>query len=197
VEEEERLVPLNPVRWKYLSAMFLVLSLAFLSSTFILPTLKVPQTVTYNGPVVPYYTGDTSLSGYYIPPVAAGSKVVISFYNFIPGSIDIAIFPTQLGDLSPSGPTIYAGNLLLNASYKFTSTTSQPYGMYVGSHNNTLYILKITATFSPYFWVTTYSSLGVIASFASGVLFYYYNFTARRWRLEQQAIREATGQGTN
>ncbi|HZW84366.1 MAG TPA: hypothetical protein VFE91_00485, partial [Nitrososphaerales archaeon] len=159
--------------------------------TIVLPSWKFQQTTSYSGPIVPYIGGNTSLSGYYIPPVAAHSKVSISFYNFIPGSIDISIFPTQLGNIAPAGEPVYYGTLLTNATYTFNSADSVPYGLYVISYNHTAYTLKIAATSSPYFWLTTYTSVGVMATFASGVLLYYYSFTSRRWKAEEEAIREA------
>ena len=185
---------MNPVRWKYLAAAFLASSLIFLASTYYLPTLKVNQNLSYPGPVVPYYGGDTSLSGYYVPPVAAGTTVTFSFYNFLPGTVEISIFPTQTNDISPVGPVVYDGTLLTGGSYAFRSNSSQAYGLYVISHNNTSYLLVINATFSPYFWLNAYTSIGVMACIASFILLYYYNFTSRRWRLEQRAIQEARGE---
>jgi hypothetical protein len=187
---------LNPVRWKYLSTIFLIASVAFLALTLALPEVKSQELTSYQGPAVSYGPGNsaldnTSLSGYYIPPVSPGSTITVSFYDFIPKTIDISIFPTNPGDLSPSGSPIYFGNLVTNATYRFTAA-SGPYGMYVISRNRTSYTLKIGAYYSRYFWIAQYDFIGVIATVSSAILLYYYTFTSKRWVVEQQAIREAT-----
>lgn len=189
---------MNPVRWKYLSGVFLLLSAAFLASTFILPGFKENQVVTYHGPAVPYSPGNTvlqntSLSGYYIPPVDQGSIIRVSFYDFKPNSVEISLFATRVGEIAPveSQQPLYVGTLVANSSYTFRAAASQPYGIYVISHNRTTFVMVVNAVYSPFFWLPTYESAAVILTVASVVLLYYYNFTARRWRLEQKAIEEA------
>ncbi|MDA4127809.1 MAG: hypothetical protein OK452_11510, partial [Thaumarchaeota archaeon] len=76
---------MNPVRWKYLATVFLFISLIFLAATLTLPLVKSPQEVRYLGPAVPYFGGNTTVSGYYIPTVDQGSTVKIAVSNFVPG----------------------------------------------------------------------------------------------------------------
>ncbi len=185
---------MNPVRWRTLSGALFVLSLVFLAATVFLPTQKYDQLASYRGPAVSYYGGDTAVSGYYIPPVQPNSKITVSLYDFIPGSVDISIFITQMGSIAPvAGITpLYLGTPTTNQTIIFPSQDSQPIGMYVISHNRTSFILRIHAIYSPFFWLSTYTSAGVILTLGTGVLLYYYTFTARRWKLEQKAIEEAT-----
>jgi hypothetical protein len=183
---------LNPVRWRYLSAGFLCISLLFLAATLILPQQRYQQKVTYEGPELPYTTGDTVISGYYIPTVEAGSTIRVSFSNFIPGALEISIFPTQAGNIAPSSADIiFIQKLLANQSVSFKAVAAQPYGMYVVSHNRTSYVLRVDAVYSPYDWLGEYAFAGVSASLASAILLYYYNFTAKRWRKERDALRDA------
>lgn len=182
---------MNPVRWKYLSAALFVMSIVFFASIIALPQVKTPQHAVYRGPAVPYGTGDTALSGYYIPTVDAGSKVTISIDEFVPGDVDITVFPTQPGAIAPTSGPVYIKTPLFNLSATFKENVTQPYGIYVISRNGTKFTLGVEATYSPFYWLPAYSSIGVILVLATGVLLYYYTFTSKRWKLEQQAIHEA------
>jgi len=185
---------LNPVRWKYLSAVLFALSVLFLASVAVLPNVKSAQDAVYRGPAGSYAGGDTAVSGYYIPTVDVGSKVSVSIENFVPGTIDISIFPSQAGAIAPvpGSVPVYVKSPLFNQTATFRANSTQPYGVYVISRNNTRFTLVVMATYSPYYWLTAYNSVGVFLSFATAILFYYYGFTARRWRLEQRELREAT-----
>jgi hypothetical protein len=182
---------LNPVRWKYLAALFLCISLAFLAATLVLPLVKAPQAAIYQGPAVSYFGGDTAVSGYYIPPVDQGSLVKVAVSNFLPGQVELSVFPTKENTISPTGGSIFFQTLPSNITVSFTSKETQPYGIYVISYNGTTFILRVTGVFSSYFWLASYTFAGVAGTLASGILLYYYTFTSRRWKMEQQAIREA------
>ncbi len=182
---------MNPVRWKYLSAVLFALSLLFMASIIVLPQVKAPQHVVYNGPSVSYAGGDTAVSGYYIPPVDVGTKVTVSLDNFRAGAVDISIFPSQTGAISPTGVPVYIKTPIINTTEYFTADETQAYGIYVISRNTTRFTLIVEANYSAFFWLSTYSSVGVILTFATAILLYYYNFTAKRWKREQQAVREA------
>jgi hypothetical protein len=184
---------LNPVRWKYLAAIFLCISLTFLAATLVLPLVKSPQETVYQGPAVSYFGGDTAVSGYYIPPVAQGSMVKIAVSNFLPGHVELSVFPTKENSISPTGGSIFFQTLPSNITVSFTSKESQPYGIYVISYNGTTFLIRVTGVFSSYFWLASYAFFGVVGSLASGVLLYYYTFNSRRWKIEQQAIRDAKG----
>ena len=184
---------MNPVRWKYLSAVFLVLSVLFLGLVSALPQMKSPQHVTYHGPAYGSPNGAGTISGYYIPPVDDGSKVSISIDSFVPGDVDILVFPSKVGEISPSAPAFYVKTPQINTTEFFFANGSQPYGIYVYSRNDSKFTVLVDATYSPYYWMSGYSALGVMAVLGSAVLLYYYNFTARRWRYEQAAIKEAKG----
>lgn len=182
---------MNPVRWKRVSAVLFALSLIFMASVLILPLYKSPQQAVYKGPAVLYSGASTTISGYYIPTVDAGSKVVVSIDDFIPGAVDISVFPSQPGAIAPTGGPVYIKTPLINTTGYFTSDATQAYGIYVVSRNSTKFTLIIDATYSQFYWLSTYASVGVFLSFATAILLYYYTFTSRRWRAEQQAIREA------
>lgn len=182
---------MNPVRWKYLSAVLFALSLIFLASIIVLPQVKAPQHVVYNGPSVSYAGGDTAVSGYYIPTVDAGTRVKVSINDFRAGAVDISIFPSQTGAIAPAGVPVYIKTPIINTTEYFTADATQAYGIYVISRNTSRFTLVVEATYSQFFWLSTYASVGVMLTFATAILLYYYNFTAKRWRLEQQAIREA------
>ncbi|MDA4127742.1 MAG: hypothetical protein OK452_11175 [Thaumarchaeota archaeon] len=182
---------MNPVRWKYLAAVFFCLSLTFLAATLVLPLVKSQQEVFYQGPAVSYFGGDTAVSGYYIPTVDQGSMVKIAVSNFVPGGIELSVFPTKEGEISPTGGSVFFQTLPSNITVSFTSKSAQAYGIYVISYNGTTYVMRVSAVFSSYFWLTAYTFVGTAASLSSGILLYYYSFSSRRWKLEQQAIREA------
>ena len=185
---------MNPVRWKYLAAIFLAVSVVFLTSDIVLPQWKSPQKAVYYGPLSGYAPDGSTISGYYIPTVDNGSTVRISIYNFIPGSLDISVFPSENGGIAPSGTPVYTKTPSINSSFYFRAGATQPYGMYIISRNFTKFTLIVEATYSPYFWVSNYTSLAIIAVLGSFVLLYYYTFTSKRWILEQKAIREARGE---
>jgi hypothetical protein len=186
---------MNPVRWKYLSAVFLVLSLTLLVSVIVLPGVKSPQHVVYRGPAGSFEGGQTAISGYYIPTVDGGSTVTVSIQGFVPGNVDISIFPSETGGISPIGGPVYIKTPLINSTVTFRAESTQAYGIYVISRNGTNFTVVVEATYSPYYRLFTYASVGVILTFASAILLYYYNFTSKRWKLEQQAIHEARGEG--
>lgn len=182
---------MNPVRWKYLAVVFLILSLVFLAATLALPLSKTQQEVTYQGPEVSYFGGNSTVSGYYVPTVDQGSTVKIALSNFIPGDVEISVFPTKEGTIAPSGGPIFLQTLHSNFTVSFKAQATQPYGVYVISYNRTTYLMRVFAVFSPYFWLGSYAFAGVVGSLSSGILLYYYIFMSRRWRLEQQAIKDA------
>ena len=189
---------MNPVRWQYASAVMFVLSLIFMSCVLVLPLYKSPQQAVYRGPAVAYSGGNTTISGYYIPTVDAGSKVSVSIDDFIPGAVDITVFPSQPGAIAPTGGPVYIKTPLINTTGSFTSDATRAYGVYVVSRNSTKFVLIVAATYSQFYWLSTYASVGVFLTFATAILLYYYTFTSRRWKLEQQAIRQAregTAQG--
>ncbi len=185
---------MNPVRWKHLSLFFLIVSAGFLVSTYTLPLVRSPQDVTYHGPSVPYLNGTSTISGYYIPTVDKGSQVNITFTNFTPRNLQISVFATQPGDIAPVPGVlpVFFQTLVNNFTLSFKAQDTQPYGVYVASYNSTTFDMRVRAEYSSYFWLATYSSLGVIVTLGSGILYYYYTFTAKRWKNEQQAIRDAT-----
>ena len=185
---------MNPVRWKYLSAVLFVISLTFLACVIVLPQYKSPQRAVYQGPATPYPKSGTTISGYYIPTVDQGAKVTVSIDNFLAGAIDVSIFPSQVGAIAPSGGPVFVKTPQINSTEFFISDSTQPYGIYVISRNSTKFTLIVEATYSAYYGLQTYASVAVALAIATGVLLYYYNFTAKRWRLEQQAIREARGE---
>ena len=185
---------MNPVRWEYTAAVMLAISLFLLGSVFILPVIKSPQHAVYYGPSNTFNGGGTSISGYYIPDVDAGSRVTVSIYDFIPGAVDISIFPSQEGGVTPAGGPIYVKTPTINTTEYFTSTTTQPYGIYVISRNESRFILIVDATYSPWYWLPSYNAVTLFLTFGSAVLLYYYTFTAKRWKNEQKAIREARGE---
>ena len=176
--------------------MFLVLSIMFMGAVLVLPELKSPQHATYHGPPYSSPGGAGTISGYYIPPVDAGSKVSISIDNFVPGNVDILVFPSKVGEISPSAPAFYVKTPQINTTEFFYANSSQPYGIYVYSRNDSRFTVLVNATYSPYYWLSGYSALGVISILGSAVLLYYYNFTARRWRYEQAEIGKARGEPT-
>jgi hypothetical protein len=188
---------LNPVRWKYLAAAFLLASVVFLVGTLTLPQVRSPQQVTYHGPSVSYFNSTTALSGYYIPTVEKGSQVNIKFSNFVPNEVEISVFPTQPGNIAPvqGAVPVFGQTLVTNFTLSFKALATQPYGVFVVSYDNTSYVMRVQAVYSPYYWLANYEVIGVIATLCSMVLLYYYNFTATRWTKEQREIRDATGVG--
>jgi len=184
---------MNPVRWKYTAAVMLILSVTLLGAVLVLPEVKSPQHTVYDGPSSSFNGGGTSISGYYIPTVDAGSRVTVSIYDFIPGAVDISIFPSVVGGVTPAGGPIYIKTPTINTTEYFTSATTQPYGIYVITRNSSRFILIVDATYSPWYWLVDYDSVAVFLTMGSAVLLYYYNFDAKRWKAEQKAIREAIG----
>ncbi len=187
---------MNPVRWKNLSLVLLIISVTFFVGTYALPLVRSPQDVTYHGPSVPYLNGSSTISGYYIPTVDKGSQVNVTFTNFIPRALQVSVFATQPGDIAPIPGVlpVFFQTLVNNFTLSFRALGTQPYGVYVVSYNSTTFDMRVRANYSSYFWLSTYSSLGVIVTLGSGILYYYYTFTAKRWKNEQQAIRDATEQ---
>jgi len=188
---------MNPVRWRYLAAVFLAISVIFLASGLILPNWKSPQRTVYYGPAAHYAPDGTTISGYYIPAVDNGSMIKISAYNFIPNTLYISVFPSETGGIAPTGTPVYSKAPTINSTVTIAALATQPYGIYIISHNFTKYTLIVEATYSPYFWVSNYTPIVIAAVLGSAALLYYYTFTSKRWVNEQKAIREARGEEDN
>lgn len=188
---------MNPVRWRSTALIFLAISVVFLVGTITIPEVRWPQTAVYQGPAVPYFGSNTALSGYYIPTVEKGTQVNVTFSNFVPKKVEISVFPTRPGDIAPVPGTIpvYANTLLSNSTISFRALETQPYGVYVISYDNTTFLMKVRAVYSPFYWLASYSVAGAICAFASAILLYYYTFNSRRWTKEQKALREAAASG--
>jgi len=182
---------MNPVRWKRLALVFLIVSSAVLCADIVLPVWKSPQRAVYVGPITRPASDGSTISGFYVPTVDNSTTITVSVDDFIPGAVDITIFPSQTGTVAPSGTPVYTKTPQFNLTFSFTTQATQAYGIFIYSRNFTKFTLIVQATYSPYFWVSNYTSIAIAAVFGSAVLLYYYSFNSRRWVLEQKAIREA------
>jgi hypothetical protein len=187
--------PLTPSGGKALSRFVTVVSVAFLFLTIILPYLKFPQSATFSGPTTPYILSNTTLSGYFIPPVDKGNPIKITISNYSKGSVSLTVFPTAPGNIGPAGPVILEGTPIgTTFTASIDSPGTQPYGVYVVSQNRTNFTLRVDASWSPFFVLNQYIVPGVFLVIATTAAYYYYLQAERRWTTEQKVLRDAGGQ---
>jgi hypothetical protein len=185
---------MTPSKWRLLSTTALGVSLAFLVLALTLPAVKLPQTVSHAGPSLPYLGSNTTLSGYFLPPVNRGDPIKISISNFTRDSIVVSMFPASPGNFAPLGPLLLQE---VATGRNFTSTSLSPYtqsyALFVVSYNRTSFYLQIQSTWSPFYILNTYVVPAVFLVLITGAAAYYYFFAEKRWKSEQQVIRDATG----
>ncbi len=184
---------MTPYAWRILTTVFLGLSFAVLALTLILPSVKLPQAVSYVGPTTPYQGASTDLSGYFLPPINRGDPIKIGISNFTQNSILVILIPASPGNLAPLGPRLLQE---IATGPNFTSTSISPetqsYGLYVVSYNGTSFDLMIESSWSPFYVLNTYTVPAVFLVLVSAAAAYYYTHAEKRWRVEQEAIKDAT-----
>lgn len=182
----------TPATWKKASLIVFYVSLAFLLLTFVLPYVKLPQTASFSGPTSPYIGSNTTLSGFFIPPVNRGDPITITISNYSKDSISITVFPTAAGNIAPTGLLLLEGiPISTNFTAVVESTRTQPYGIYVVSYNHTTFVLKVSGSWSPFYVLTTYVLLGILFVIASAAALYYYTQADKRWTTENRALQGA------
>jgi hypothetical protein len=170
----------------------LLLSSAALGATLVLPQVSFPQAVSYEGPAVPYGNSTYSISGYYIPTVNQGAFVRVDLSGYSPSSVILSLFPTAQSTLSPTGPPLLTFSLSPEPDQNATilSPSTQAYGIYVVSYNDTSFRLGVSSVWSPFYDYRIYSAPAVFFLIASGIAFYYFRLTAARRRWEEEAMEE-------
>ncbi len=172
----------------------LVITLA----TVLLPTVKTHQTAIAAGPASPYGSTDSTLSGYLIPPVDKGSKISIVVTGYTPRSISFSMFPTNGGDLSPSGAPILILNNFSGPIMKLTvvSPNTQAYGIYIVSSNRTQFVIAVDGYWSPYYDLRGYTIEGLFVALGGLLAYYYFKHFELRRSIEEKASQELRAEGT-
>ncbi|MDG7006944.1 MAG: hypothetical protein JRN06_01720 [Nitrososphaerota archaeon] len=172
------------------SLVALVVSALVVAATIVLPALSFPQTESLAGPQAPYDGSSYTISAYYIPTVPAGVPVEVQLSGYAPGTVILSLFPTTQNDIAPAGSPIitFQSPTKNNVSGSFTSPTTQPYGIYVVSYNNTGYRLRVNSEWSPYYVVRIYTYPAVFAVIVCTIFLYYFRQTAARRKAEREVM---------
>lgn len=176
-----------------MSSIALPLSAIFLAACLILTNVRLPQTMTIDGPAYSYGGYNTTLSAYITPPMSAGSLVTLTVASAPANTLDISMFPTQEGTIQRDGPIAIETNLVGSGfTSQFTSPALLPYAIWVVSYDQANFTIKVQGTWTPYYILNIYTVPAAFATFASLLSLYYFAFRASREKLEEQVIAEAT-----
>lgn len=174
-----------------------VAAFAFTAMCLVLPEVRTQQTELLEGPVSPYGGADYTFSGYVIPPVPAGSQIVIAIQGYLPNSLTFSLFPAAAGDLNPTGPALLVLSNFTGAPARVsvTAPAAESYAIFIASTNRTAFAIGIRATWSLFYVLRVYVNEGVFASIAGALAFYYFRNLEKRKEVEEEATRDAVSQG--
>jgi len=163
-------------------------------ATIFLPLLKSHQTAIAVGPAAPYGNSDSTLSGYLIPTVEAGSRISIVITGYTPDSLSFSMFPTSEGDLAPAGPPVFRLSNFSGPIVRLSliSPLSQAYGIYIVTGNRTQFVIAVDGTWSPYYPLRSYTSEGLFVVLGGFLAYYYFRHYELRRSIEEKAKMEAT-----
>ncbi len=175
----------------------MVAAIAFTAMCIVLPEVRTQQTALQEGPVSPYGGSDYTFSGYVIPPVPAGSQIIIAIQSYLPNSLTFSLFPSAGGDLNPTGPALLVLSNFTGAPVRVsvTAPVTEAYSIFIASTNRTAFAIGIRATWSLFYVLRVYVNGGVFASIAAALAFYYFRYSEKRKAVEEEAISEARSQG--
>jgi len=183
---------------KYRSRLALGFFVAALSFTFLcllLPQVKTEQTVIMEGPTAPYGNSDYTFSGYLVPPVDAGSKIIVAVNSYIPKALAMSIFAAKGGDLTPTGSSLLLISNFTGAPVR-VSITAPPtgtYAIFVVSSNRTNFLIGIKGTWSLFYVLRLYVVEGIFASLAGAVSYYYARIIEKRLETLEGVISSVGG----
>ncbi|MBI3840578.1 MAG: hypothetical protein HY297_01245 [Thaumarchaeota archaeon] len=170
-----------------------ILGIAFTIGTILLPLVRTPQTMVLTGPTAQYGQSETTLSGYFIPPVAADTRLTLVITGYSPSSLYLSVFPTVEGGLEPVGSPVFIvrnfSNPLVRLS--FVSQTVQSYGIYVVSGNRTQFVIAVDGNWSGFYVLRGYTAEGLFIALGGFLGYSYFRTWEKRAALEEQARKEA------
>jgi hypothetical protein len=171
----------------------LVAGVALFAAAMILPLVRVPQTLTTEGPAVPYRSIQYAISGYGIPPVDRNVMVNISLTDISPDPVFVTLLP---GNGVATGPPIYDAMTVQPIFFaSVRSPQDQPYTLVVSSFNDTTFRLQVKSEWSPFYDVANYAVEGVFVILLGAGGFYYYRGISPREELEAAVVSEFQNKG--
>ena len=174
--------------------VILIIGVVLLVATLVLPLMKGPQTLSVNGPSIPYGDGNYSISGYRIPPVDQNAPINVTLEDVTPDPVFIAVFP---GEGVTGGRPVYSTVTIFDSlTHSVKSTATQPYTVMISSFNGTTYHLTVKATWSPYFDAGNYFAEAVFVVIVGLAGFSYYRETRKREAMEEAALAEVRSRKT-
>jgi hypothetical protein len=184
---------------RYRSRVSLGITIAavlFTAMCLLLPEVRTPQTIVREGPSSPYGASDYTFTGYVIPPVPAGSQIIVAIQGYLPKSLTFSLFPAAAGDLNPTGPALLVMSNFTGAPFlvSVTAPASESYAIFITSLNRTGFAIGIRGTWSLFYVLRVYVIEGVFASIAAAVATYYFRWVEGRQAVEEAAIREVKSQ---
>lgn len=161
-----------------------------------MPEVRTQQTIVREGPVSPYGGSDYTFSGYVIPPVPAGSEIVVAIQGYLPNSLTLSLFPSAGGDLNPTGPALLVLSNFTGAPFRVsvTAPATESYAIFMASLNRTGFAIGIRGTWSLFYVLRGYVFEGFFVSIAAALATYYFQWVERRQAVEEAAIREMKSQ---
>jgi hypothetical protein len=179
-----------------ISTAITVAAVVFTVMCVLLPEVKTQQTIIREGPTSPYGTSDYTFSGYVIPPVPAGSRIVVAIEGYLPYSLTFSLFPAARGDLNPTGPALLVLSNFTGAPFRISvmAPASESYAIFIASLNRTGFAIGVGGTWSLFYVLRGYVFEGFFASVAAALATYYFRSAERRREIEESAIREMKSQ---
>ena len=180
---------MKATRWRRVSAFALLLSVAFLVATLLLPLLRLPETVQTVEPSSSNSSQSYQVYGYGIPPVNQGTIINVTLSAYKPYTLEYSLSPTignkvlaaiSLGKVGSSPATSFAATAAGTYSLELT----------VIAYNGSGFHILYTGVWSPFNDLGVYIAPAVFLVAASLAAFYYFGTRIGRQLNEEQVERE-------
>ncbi len=185
---------MKATRWRRISSIAVVVSVAFLASTLLLPYAKVPEMVQQSVPAFSPPTG-YQVYGFGIPPVAGGTKVDVTISGYQPYDLQYTLSPTEGNKVLPPLAFGRAGN---GSDFSFSVTAADSYELelMIIAYNGTGFAVQYGGTWSPFDEFKFYVAPAVFLTAASLAAFYYFGTRISAQLSEEKVERELEQAGS-
>lgn len=169
-----------------------VAAVAFTILSIALPNVRTEQTLIQEGPTSPYGGADYTFSGYLVPPVPAGSTIIIAINAYLPKALLMSVYPAAGGDLTPTGSSLLSISNFTGAPVRvsITAPSTEAYAVFIVSTNRSNFVIGIKGTWSLFYVLRLYVIEGVFASLAGAATYYYARIVEKRRETEEKALLE-------
>ena len=182
-----------------LRAVGLLLTVAGIVTIFVstgLPLVKLPQTFARKGPSIALDERTTYwIDNWVLPPIDAGTPVLVDLEASIPGGLSIVIFPSQGGEVIPGSSALVTHVFDANQQTFSTSVIamiSSEYIISIVSIKNT-FTLTINSKWSPFYGLKAYLYLGLGMLPVGLLIIYSDKINESKERILREALKTDSG----